>query len=131
MKGTRKGMNSASFVNDLTFWKTIVTANKNTLGGCISGERAPPQYCSTGDLMELMRFAWLTALWSIHTMTFLLESPLKETVTGEPSASTATAKKKLLPKCKKSCNPHQCLRNANLLADCLHHEEREYSFRDK
>ena len=70
-----------------------------TFGACISGETPPPQYCSTGELVALILSAWFTALWSIHTMIFLLVSPLKETETGEPSASTATARSILL-KCK-------------------------------
>lgn len=62
-----------------------------TFGACISGETPPPQYCNTGELRALIRSAWSTALWSIHTMMFLLASPVQETETGEPSASTATA----------------------------------------
>ena len=62
-----------------------------TFGGSISGEIDPPQYCNTDELHVLIFSACFTALWSIHTITFLLESPLQETVTGDPSASTATA----------------------------------------
>lgn len=72
-----------------------MTSWQHTFGGCISGETAPPEYCSTGELEELILSAWFTALWSIHTITFLLESPLQETETGSPSASMATATQKL------------------------------------
>lgn len=70
--------------------KVKQTSCLSTFGGCISGERDPPQYCNTGELEELIFSACLTALWSIHTIMFLLESPLKDIVTGEPSASTET-----------------------------------------
>lgn len=33
-----------------------------TFGGCISGERDPPQYCNTGELKELILSACSTAL---------------------------------------------------------------------
>lgn len=66
------------------------TGSDSTFGGSISGETAPPQYSNTGDLEELILSACSTARWSIHTITFLLESPLKETETGELSESTAT-----------------------------------------
>lgn len=71
----------------------IIIISACTFGGCISGDRDPPQYCNTGELEALILSACFTALWSIHTITFLLVSPLHETVTGEPSESTATAHK--------------------------------------
>lgn len=70
-----------------------------TFGGSISGETPPPQYWRTGELYELILSACFTALWSIHTIMFLLESPLQETVTGDPSASTATVKKTRMLHC--------------------------------
>jgi hypothetical protein len=39
-----------------------INAFPTTFGGSISGERAPPQYCNTGELEELIFSACLTAL---------------------------------------------------------------------
>ena len=80
-----------------------------TLGGCISGERAPPQYWRTVELHELILSACFTALWSIHTITFLLESLLQETETGEPSESTATVHKEHFARVIFRPNPHTSL----------------------
>lgn len=43
-------------------WEENSEAYTHTFGGSISGERAPPQYCSTGELHALIRSACFTAL---------------------------------------------------------------------